>query len=138
MRRALSIRSCAGRTHAGAVSLRSPASHTMTRRAEAFLNEELSMKLYYAPGACSLSVHIALEEAGMSFEIERVDLKKRRPTQCRRLLPVCDVAVGSEIRDRPAEAPARIGGFHGRAASGAKGHGAGGTEGSVQHEVLLT
>jgi glutathione S-transferase len=35
------------------------------------------MKLYYAPGACSLSVHIALEEAGMSFEIERVDLKSK-------------------------------------------------------------
>ncbi|QEE22838.1 glutathione S-transferase [Youhaiella tibetensis] len=32
------------------------------------------MKLYYAPGACSLADHIALHEAGASFDIERVDL----------------------------------------------------------------
>lgn len=32
------------------------------------------MKLYYSPGACSLSPHIVLREAGMDFEIERVDL----------------------------------------------------------------
>jgi len=35
------------------------------------------MKLYYSPGACSLAVHIALEEAGMTCEIERVDLKSK-------------------------------------------------------------
>lgn len=32
------------------------------------------MKLYYSPGACSLSPHIVLREADMDFEIERVDL----------------------------------------------------------------
>lgn len=32
------------------------------------------MKLYYSPGACSLSGHIALREAGIPFESERVDL----------------------------------------------------------------
>lgn len=32
------------------------------------------MKLYYAPGACSLSPHIVLREAGFAFELERVDL----------------------------------------------------------------
>ena len=32
------------------------------------------MKLYYSPGTCSLSPHIVLREAGMDFEIERVDL----------------------------------------------------------------
>jgi glutathione S-transferase len=32
------------------------------------------MKLYYSPGACSLSPHIVLREAGATFEIERVDL----------------------------------------------------------------
>lgn len=32
------------------------------------------MKLYYSPGACSLAVHIALEEAGLKYETERVDL----------------------------------------------------------------
>lgn len=35
------------------------------------------MKLYYAPLACSLADHIALLEAGLSFETERVDLKTR-------------------------------------------------------------
>jgi glutathione S-transferase len=32
------------------------------------------LKLYYAPGACSLADHIALHEAGAQFDIERVDL----------------------------------------------------------------
>src|SRR4051794_28183596 len=36
------------------------------------------MKLYYAPGACSLSQHINLREADLAFELERVDLKEKR------------------------------------------------------------
>jgi glutathione S-transferase len=31
------------------------------------------MKLYYAPGACSLAPHIALREAGIAFDLVRVE-----------------------------------------------------------------
>ena len=34
------------------------------------------MKLFYAPGACSLASHIALEEAGADFEAMRLDMSK--------------------------------------------------------------
>jgi glutathione S-transferase len=34
------------------------------------------MKLYYAPGACSLAVHIALREVGARFDSVAVDLAK--------------------------------------------------------------
>jgi glutathione S-transferase len=33
------------------------------------------MKLYYAPGACSLAPHMALSESGVPYTTERVDLR---------------------------------------------------------------
>jgi glutathione S-transferase len=36
------------------------------------------MKLYLAPGACSLADHIALHEAGLEFDRVRVDLRTKR------------------------------------------------------------
>lgn len=36
------------------------------------------MKLYYSPGACSLSPHIVLREAERRFDLERVDLASHR------------------------------------------------------------
>ena len=36
------------------------------------------MKLYYSPGACSLSPHIVLREAGIQADLEQVDLKTKR------------------------------------------------------------
>ena len=35
------------------------------------------MKLYYAPGACSLADHIAMHEAGLNFDRVKVDLKAK-------------------------------------------------------------
>jgi glutathione S-transferase len=36
------------------------------------------MKLYYAPGACSLSPHIVAREAGVPVELEKVDLRAHK------------------------------------------------------------
>ncbi len=35
------------------------------------------MKLYFAPGACSLSPHIALHESGLALQSEKVDLRAK-------------------------------------------------------------
>jgi glutathione S-transferase len=36
------------------------------------------MKLYFSPGACSLADHIALHEAGISFDRVKVDLRAKK------------------------------------------------------------
>ena len=34
------------------------------------------LKLYYSPGACALASHIALEESGADYQVQKIDLRK--------------------------------------------------------------
>ena len=38
----------------------------------------VEMNLYLSPGGCSLSPHIVLREAGLTYELERVDLSTKK------------------------------------------------------------
>jgi glutathione S-transferase len=46
------------------------------------------MKLYFAPGACSLADHIALHEAGLDFDRVKVDLQAKRTEDGRDFLKI--------------------------------------------------
>lgn len=47
------------------------------------------MKLYFTPGACSLSPHIALIEAGLPFELVKVDLRAKTTQHGDNYLAIC-------------------------------------------------
>ena len=46
------------------------------------------MKLYYSPGACSLAPHIVAREAGLSPDLEKIDLANRTTASGRSYLEV--------------------------------------------------
>ena len=68
------------------------------------------MKLYYAPGACSLSPHIVLREAGLPFTAVKVDLKTKamegggdfRAINAKGYVPVLALDNGARLTEGPA------------------------------------
>jgi glutathione S-transferase len=68
------------------------------------------MKLYFSPGACSLSPHIVLREAGLTFDLEQVDLKTKKTKSGADFLainpkgqvPVLKLDNGEQLTEGPA------------------------------------
>ena len=68
------------------------------------------MKLYYSPGVCSLSPHICLREAGLEFELVKVDIKAHTldggadyfQFNPNGYVPMLDLAHGERITEGPA------------------------------------
>lgn len=68
------------------------------------------MKLYFSPGACSLSPHIALREADADFELEQVDLRSKqtksggdfRKVNPKGMVPVLQLDSGDTLTEGPA------------------------------------
>jgi len=68
------------------------------------------MKLYFSPGACSLSPHISLREAGLPFELEQVDLRSKeiksggdfRKVNAKGMVPVLELDNGDRLTEGPA------------------------------------
>jgi len=68
------------------------------------------MKLYYSPGACSLSPHIVAREAGLPLELVKVDLKAKKTADGgdywavngKGSVPVLELDDGTRLTEGPA------------------------------------
>ena len=68
------------------------------------------MKLYFSPGACSFSPHIALREAGIDFTLVRVDLSAHKTSDgsdftlinAKGYVPVLELDDGRRLTEGPA------------------------------------
>ncbi|MFY9326630.1 MAG: glutathione transferase GstA [Georgfuchsia sp.] len=68
------------------------------------------MKLYYSPGACSLSPHIVLRESGLKFDLEKVNLKTKKTETGKDYftvspngyVPALEIAPGDVLAEGPA------------------------------------
>ena len=72
--------------------------------------EVLVMKLYYSPGACSLSPHIVSREAGIPLEYEQVDNREKKTKSgvdfwtinAKGYVPVLEIDNGQRLTEGPA------------------------------------
>ena len=68
------------------------------------------MKLYYSPGACSLSPHIVMREAGIPVQLAKVDLQARktedgtdfRTINSKGYVPTLELPDGQRLTEGPA------------------------------------
>jgi glutathione S-transferase len=73
-------------------------------------NLGVHMKLYYSPGACSLSPHIVLREAGIPVELKKVDLGSKvidgggdfTAINAKGYVPVIELPGGEVLTEGPA------------------------------------